>query len=495
MNASFSELWLVLLSLLGTPPVGITLPNQPEPNPAADAARFQAVTAQLDPGGVVHAYVSVDGDLTGITGYVNSMMGELRKIEPDVPPVNVPALLRVTGLDAVSAMGFSSVRTEDGFRNKTYIHAPEGRRGLLQLMGGDSKPFEVLNLAPAGSDFVIEQDLNFKTLYESIVEGAGIVMGEQGKAMVQMALKQPMPPPITFTMEKVMADLDTKLTVIIDADPTKMVHFPDPGAPKELKIPQLKGAVFLDGLGWVADELAKVLAPMLAQGGNRAPPFKIVRNANWVGIQLAIDSENFSEREKKEITEFGWESAMLAHHLTSGKLVLASGKNFADQLFAPKTSLGQDPAFQKTMKGLPMEGTALTYASPVFFSSLRQSFEKVNELANDKDHEQDDRFLATTFINLLLPKNARGEGGVTTNTKDGMLTVSNSAHSHKTNLITGLASPFFSIAGFTLGQALEVREQAIGGFEEAHAEDFPRHIHEHGKPKVRRTEDFEKIGD
>ena len=154
--------------------------------------------------------------------------GRDAKIEPGVPAVNVPALLRVTGLDAVSAMGFSSVRTEDGFRNKTYVHTPDGRRGLLQLMGGGSKPFQVLNLAPAGSDFVIEQDLNFKTLYESVLEGAEVVMGEQGKAMVQMGLKQPMPPPITFTMEKVMADLDTKLTVIIDADPTKMVRFPDP---------------------------------------------------------------------------------------------------------------------------------------------------------------------------------------------------------------------------------------------------------------------------
>ena len=490
MNAiGLSELWLVLLSLLGAPPVGITLPNQPAPDPAADAARFQAVTGQLDPGGVVHAYVSVDGDLTAIAGYVNSMMDEFRKIEPDVPAVNVPALLRVTGLDAVSAMGFSSVRIEDGFRNKTYIHTPNGRRGLLRLMGGDSKPFQVLNLAPAGSDFVIEQDLNFKTLYESVVEGAGVVMGEQGKAMIQMGLKQPMPPPITFTMEKVMADLDTKLTVIIDADPTKMVHLPD--APKELKIPQLKGAVLLDGLGWVADELTKVLAPMLAQGGNRAPPFKIVRNANWVGIQLAIESENFSEREKKEITELGWETALLAHHVPSGKLVLASGKNFADRLFAPKTSLGQDPAFQKTMKGLPMEGTALTYASPVFFSSLRQSFEKVNELANDKDHERDDRFLATTFINLLLPKNARGEGGVTSNTKDGMLTVSNSAHSHKTNLITGLASPFFTAVGmFTL--------QPMRGLEEVHAEGIEPQFHDHRNPNLRGVPDgadFEKIGD
>ena len=119
-----------------------------------------------------------------------------------------------------------------------------------------------------------------------------------------------------------------------------------------------------------------------------------------------------------------------------------------------------------------MEGMALAYASPIFFSSLRQSFEKVNELANDKDHEQDDRFLATTFINLLLPKNARGEGGVTTNTKHGMLTVSNSAHSHKTSLITSLASPFFTVAAFTVGQAMEVRDQAIEKFEEPHVHDF-----------------------
>ena len=131
MNAiGLSELWLVIISLLGTPPVGVTLPNQPAPDPAADAARFQAVTGQLDPGGVVHAYVSVDGDLTAIGGYVNSMMDKMRKIEPDVPAVNVPALLRVTGLDAVSAMGFSSVRIEDGFRNKTYIHTPMDAGGF-----------------------------------------------------------------------------------------------------------------------------------------------------------------------------------------------------------------------------------------------------------------------------------------------------------------------------------------------------------------------------
>ena len=474
----------VILPLSGTIGAAPALPNQAPSDPAEEAARFASVTGQVDLGGVVFGYLSVDGDLTAIGKYANSFLDEMRKIQPDVPPVNVSALLKITGLDAISALGFSSVATADGFRNKTYVHTPKGRRGLLRLMGGESKPFEVVALAPAGSDLVIEQDFNLKTLYESVLEAAGLAMGEQGKAMVQMALKQPMPPPITFTMEKVMADLDTKLTVIIDADPTKTMQLPD--APKELKIPQLKGAVLIDGLGWIADELTKVLEPMLAQGGKRKPPFKILRNANWVGMQLdLISASAASEREKKEISELGLETALLAHHVPSGKLVWASGKEFADKLFAPKPGLGQDPAFQKTMKGLPMEGTSLTYASPAFFSSLRQSFEKLNELANDKEHEQDDRFIATTFINFLLPKNARGEGSVTTNTKDGTLTISNSAHSHKSSLATGLASPLFTIAGFTFGQALEARERAMHRFEEAHAEEV---IRAEGK-------DFETIGD
>jgi hypothetical protein len=480
-----------LLLLSGTIGAAPALPDQAPSDLAEEAARFASVTGQVDLGGVVCGYLSVDGDLTAIGGYANSFLDEMRKIQPEVPPVNIPALLKITGLDAISALGFSSVATADGFRNKTYVHTPKGRRGLLRLMGGESKPFEVVALAPAGSDLVIEQDLNLKTLYESVLEAAGLAMGEQGKAMVQMTLKQPMPPPITFTMEKVMADLDTKLTVIIDADPTKMMQLPD--APKELKIPQLKGAVLIDGLGWVADELTKVLEPMLAQGGKRKPPFKILRNANWVGMQLdLISASAASEREKKEISELGLETALLAHHVPSGKLVLASGKEFADKLFAPKPGLGQDPAFQKTMKDLPMEGTALSYASPVFFSSLRKVFVKgIAEM--DGDHNKDDRFAATSLLNLLLPKNARGEGRVTTNTKDGTLTISNSAHSHKTSLITGVASPVVMMIGAAAYRTNIVLEEMDFQMDFPEAEQIIEEVeHEH---RSRPNRDFDKIGD
>ena len=431
--------FLFLPALVVMPNIGITLPNAVPPDPAAEAARFATVSRQLDPGGVLYGYVSVDGDLTAIAGYVNSFMDELRKVEPDVPPVNVPALFKITGLDAVSAVGFSSVRTKDGFRNKAYVHTPKGRKGLLRILAGESKPFEVVKLAPAGTDVAIEQDLNLKVVYEAIQEAMTSVMGEQGKAMVQGVVQQTMPP-LPFTLEKILADMDTQVTIIVDANPAKMVAVPDAGG---LQVPQMNAAVMIDGLGWIADEVAKVFEAMLAQGAPGAPPFKVIKDANWVGMQLSIEAAGFGREEKEILDIFGGESPLLAHHRPSRKLILATSKGFADKLFSPKPGLAADPAFQKTMQGLPMEGTGLSYFSPDTFRILREVFEKANDLENPKEkaYKQDDRLMATTFINLFLPKNARGEGSVTTNTKDGMLTVSNSAHSQKTTLLMGGAAP------------------------------------------------------
>ena len=475
-TASIAIVFLAPLMLL-MPRVGVSLPDQPPPDPSADAARFQAVTSQLDPGGTVHAYVSVDGDLTAIGGFVKSFMDDMRKFEQDIPQVDVPALLKVSGLDAISAAGASSVRIQDGFRNKIYLHVPEGPKAFLRIMGSQSKPFEVLKLAPAGCDLVVEQDLNLKVVYEAVLEAAGIMMGEEGKAMVQGAVKQPLPAPLTFTAEKVLADLETQVTVILDADPDKMVELPDA---EGIQIPQLSGAVMIDGLGWIADELVKAFEPMLAQG-NRAP-FRVVRNANWVGMQLAIDSETLSVKERKEIKALGFETAMFAHHRPSGKLMLVSDKAFADKLFLPKPGLAQDPAFRKTMAGLPMEGMGLSYASPVFFSSLRKILRKTNELENGM---QGEGFFVGTMLDLTFPKNARGEGSVSTTTKNGMLFVANSAHSLKGSMAISLASPMLMAGASVLSvnRAIEDLAEPVEVFEQ----DLPDPRQDH--------REFERIGD
>ena len=140
-----------------------------------------------------------------------------------------------------------------------------------------------------------------------------------------------------------------------------------------------------DGLGWVADDVAKVFEPMLAQGGPGAPPFELVRNANWMGLQLSVEAAGFGREEKEILNIFGGQGPLLAHHRPSGKLILATGKGFAEKLFAPKPSLSADPTFQKTMQGLPQKGTGLSYFSPTTFRILREVFEKANDLEHPKE--------------------------------------------------------------------------------------------------------------
>jgi hypothetical protein len=413
---------------------GITLPNQAPPDPTADAARFEAVSKHLDPGGPLYAYVSVDGDLTAIGALVGSTLDEVRKVDPKVPfpPVDVSRILEISGMDEVSAVGFSSKRIENGFRNKTYIHAPGERQGLLRIMGDKSKPFDVVRMAPEGTDVAIQQDLNLKVVQEVVQEVFGMVMGDKGKAMVQGMLKRPLGP-FPFTLEKVLADSDTRITMILDADPTKKVKMPKA---KGLEIPQLQAVITIDGLGWVADQVAETLEKELEKKkGRRAPPFAFVRNKDWVGMQLSTEAVGLDPQHKEMLNLFGGEGPLLAHHRPSGKLILTTDKKFAEKLFTRKVGLLNDPAFKKTMKDLPMEGTTLSYVSPAFFQMLRDATESVTSQQKAGGAET---LMVKTMLDLMMPADAPGEGSVTTSSKDGILVVSNSAHSHKSKLVNPL---------------------------------------------------------
>ena len=440
---------------------GITLPHQAPPDPAADAARFEAVSKHLDPGGTLYAYVSVDGDLAAIGALVGSTLEEVRKVDPKVPfpPVDISRILEISGMDEVSAVGFSSRRIEGGFRNKTYIHAPGERQGLLRIMGDKSKPFEVVRMAPKGTDVAIQQDLNLKVAQEVVQEVLGMVMGEKGKAMVEGMIKRPVGP-FPFTLEKVLSDSDTRITMILDADPTKKVKMPKA---KGLEIPQLQAAITIDGLGWVADDVAEFLEKELEKNkGQRAPPFTVVRNKDWVGMQVDMEAEAWGRKEKQILNVFGGQKPILAHHRSSKKLVLATDKEFAEKLFTRKIGLGNDPAFKKTMKDLPMEGTTLSYVSPAFFQMLRDATESVTSQQKAGGAET---LMVKTMLDLMMPADAPGEGSVTTSSQDGILMVSNSAHSHKSRLVNPMFMGAFQAIFFGIKPSHKASElEAVESF-------------------------------
>ena len=165
---------------------------------SADASRYEAVAQQIDQGGVLYGYVSVDGDLSELAKFVNSFMSGIKEFDKSVPlvyEVDFEALMQISGLDSISALGLSSIQLEEGFRNKVYLHAPNGVRGFLSMFGDEAKPFEVLQLAPSGADIVIQQDIKLKTFYNEVVmgvlggspeQGGKMPLGPQGMMMKMM---------------------------------------------------------------------------------------------------------------------------------------------------------------------------------------------------------------------------------------------------------------------------------------------------------------------
>ena len=467
-----------LPSLILIPFLGISLPAVAASDVASDKQRFDEVAGQLDLGGVLYGYVSVDGDLSGLAKFANSFMSGMKEIDKGVsshiPDVDIEALMKISGLDSISALGLSSIQTNQGFRNKVYLHAPKGVRGLLSMFGDEAKEFEVLQLAPSGTDFVVQQEVKLKTFYNEVVlgalggspeQGGAMPLGPQGmmmKMMVDGMMKQPMPPPFTFTGEKLINDLDTNIMVIIDGDPSKKLPVRLEG--NDLNMPIIQGAVLIDNVGWLAEELIKMFEAEKAKGGKRVPPFEIIDNANWIGLKLSIESESLSKRDRKEIKQFGLQNAMIAHHRPSGKLIVSSGKEFAAGLFSQKPKLATDPVFLAKTKGLPRQGTAISYLSPVLMTELRKFLKEAIEAENPPE---DDLFAALSMLDFFLPEGALGEAMVTTPTDDGLLSVGNSAYSHKSKILIGAAVPTLVGVGiFSVGQQVDRMIQPADAFED-----------------------------
>ena len=448
---------LALIALI--PCLSISLPQVASANPASDKQRFEKVAGQLDSGGVLYGYVSVDGDLSGLAKLVNSFMSGMKEIDEGVsahiPDVDVEALMKISGLDSISALGLSSIQTDQGFRNKVYLHAPNGVRGLLSMFGNEAKEFEVLQLAPSGTDLVVQQEVKLQTFYNEVVlgalggspeQGGRMPLGPQGmmmKMMVDGMMKQPMPPPFTFTGEKIINDLDTNIMVIIDCDPSKMLPVKLEG--NDLNMPTIQGAVLIDNVGWLVGDLIKMFETEKAKGGNRVPPFEVIDNANWEGLKISTSLSPIISKvdkgEGKKTKLFGIpniKNGMVAHHRPSGKLILSSSKEFAVNLFSQKPKLSTDPVFLAKTKGLPKQGTAISYLSPVLMTEIRKFIKEVIEAGNPPE---DDRFVNLSMLDFFLPEGALGEAMVTTVTEDGLLSVGNSAYSHKSKILMGAAVP------------------------------------------------------
>ena len=103
LAAYFSSLLLgPVMTIL--PFFGINFPNTASVDPETDVIRYQTVAKQIDQGGVLYGYVSVDGDLTALIQYLDSFLSGMKEYDKSVPEFDSKSLLKISGLASISAL-------------------------------------------------------------------------------------------------------------------------------------------------------------------------------------------------------------------------------------------------------------------------------------------------------------------------------------------------------------------------------------------------------
>lgn len=366
---------------------------------------FDAVTANLQLGGTVYAYVDIDGDPERVASFlISGLRASSESLAGSAVPLDAAGLVRALGLDGIRAIGLSSYDDGDRFHNRSFVlYQPGPRRGLLEAFGGAPKAFELKSVAPEGSDLVWEQQLDIEALVD-----AARALGERGigpSAQRLDAMLDQRPLGLDLTFRQILARLETTAGLVIEIDESRRVRVPG----SKITFPAFEFLMQIDGLGPLADSIA---------GRADFDPFiRAERSDQWLIVGAAI-------RLPPPWNAF---DPRLIKDLETDRLYLVSSPNFFRRCLDGGSSVDDASEFAEAFEGLPPEGNAMLYLSPAMTRSIHGLLDW-----NIAERGESTR---TVVSRALLPDAGASVGWVGMDTGNGLLFTSNTPSSHKSTLV------------------------------------------------------------
>jgi hypothetical protein len=219
---------------------------------SAEKNSFQEVTAKLDAGGDLYAYLSTEKLLDGVSTNVSNWRNLAGAI-PDVSPENhakidkgfdvVTHLIKNSGIEDVSGVGVSSIALEKGFyHNKLILHHYQGKgTGFLWTMfGAKAHSLDSQNLLPADTVLAVFCDLDIAQLW-SVIQKETAQSGVPEAEQVLEKLPGEFQKATGLEWDKVLASLGGEYGLILTLDATRKITLPLPasGGPVEMPEPGL----------------------------------------------------------------------------------------------------------------------------------------------------------------------------------------------------------------------------------------------------------------
>jgi len=380
---------------------GSTVPMAPERSP-----HFDPVSANLQLGGTVYAYVDIDGDAERAADFFLSLLRDLPESRQSGTSRRLGAtnLVRALGLENLRAVGLSSYKKASLYHNRSFIYHTGPRKGLLKVFGGEPSELTLEGVAPEGADLVWEQQLNLKVLVDIVR-----AVGERGlgasPARIDALLAERLFN-LDITIGEIVERLDTTAGLILEVDEARAMRIPG----ESFWFPFTEFLFQIDGLGDLVDAIAKKAAFNPFIRADRTNQWLIIRP----GIRLPSPWNAYEPS--------------LIKDLATGRMYLVSSPAYLTKCLSQQSDLTATSDFRKAFDGLSTIGNGMVFVSPQLTREMHAVLDRV---INDRGST-----IVTTVVRLLLPDAGSPVGWVGMNRDDGVLFTSNSSSSHKSTLLT-----------------------------------------------------------
>ncbi|MCK9523298.1 MAG: hypothetical protein M0R76_09705 [Proteobacteria bacterium] len=441
-----------LLSLLALFAIGCAGPQR-----VAGAQRsphYQAVSQRLDLGGELFFYADMEGDVQRGAEVLQGIWSDLygRDIEAEgddraSAKIDWVQLSRILGFSSVHALGMSSYRESNGmFLNRSYLHIPDGRKGLMQVSGHAPHAFDVLQLAPDTAALVGDIDLNLRAIVD--VLKAFDAQSADGDERIYDALEKRLALPLALlkmTPDELVQRLDTRLMFVMKLDEMQKARWPDFAEP----MARFHAVTVFDNLGVLLEPFwQRNPLPSLLRTYSKG-------DFDYIAFKRAL------------MPELPYLRPVLARQRPTGRLFIATDEAFLAECLDGTTSIATAPEFLQASHNMPVDsGNSLLYVSPQYTRWV-QAFLRSMPAGDSRVA------LMRRLGRLLLADTETASLSVSRNEPEGIYTVSRSATSLKTSALqTTLILPvmFGTMALFPLGNALEKPANDPGTPLEMHSE-------------------------
>lgn len=330
---------------------------------SAEPTAFREVTAQLDAGGSLFAYVSTDqflGNLSGTVRDVGRFILSLPDMAPDersrIEPVFglIQNLVHSSGIEGAAGAGVSGIAVEKGlYRTRFVLQRAGGAEGYLwHWFGAKPHPLAGLDLLPGDTVWAAFGDADLPGIWEALLKNGGdaklapLVEGMRGlSSNIEKATGR--------SLEQHLASCGGEIGVALVLDAHRTCNLPM----GEVELKDLPEPALMVALKVKDDTLFDTLDAALAQ--NPQSSGGKTETARWRSLAAPVPVPFPLRPTVARLGDY---------------LLVASSDQLVERVDkvrgGKEPGLESAPEWQRLAKGLPAEGNSFTYVSPRFGQTL-----------------------------------------------------------------------------------------------------------------------------